>query len=284
MTTDAINEAIAKHQKWEYVPEDCEDYPWQDAEGEGHRHPPDYCEDLNAISKAEETLTSNEWEVWHKTVSKLFLTDEQPYHSRLSARQRAEAFLKTVGKWEEEKSKDSIGGEEITTSHHFHTLEETGWRKRAERAEEFLRMIQETIQGGGRVVTFQQCDLEEMEDILLNTQRDSKSESETGVGNSKSQQPDVRNTLQPLAGKAQRGQDEFHALRVENEKLRQTGSGKREDWRATVETTGENSISQQPDAQSTLQTQGLPRGMSQAVASMNEAFIKREMAKASIGN
>lgn len=284
MNSDAINEAIAKNQKWVYAPEDCEDYPWQDAEGEGHRRPPDYCEDLNAISKAEEALDCNQWEVWHRTAAKLFLSDEQPYHSRLSARQRAEAFLRTVGKWEEEKSKDSIGGEEITTSHHFQASEETGWRKRAERAEEFLHMVQETIQGGGRVVTFQQCDLEEMEDILSNRQKDSMSASETGGGNSKSQQPDVRNTLQPLAGKAQRGEDEFHALRVENERLRQTGSGKREDWRAAVETTGEGSTSKQPDSQGTLQTQGLPRGMSQAVVGMNAAFIKREMTKASIGN
>ena len=78
----------------------------QDAEGEGHRRPPDYCEDLNAIDKAEETLTSNQWEVWHRTAAKLFLSDEQPYHSRLSARQRAEVFLRTVGKWEEESLKE----------------------------------------------------------------------------------------------------------------------------------------------------------------------------------
>ena len=197
MNTDAINEAIAKDRKWVYAPEDCEDYPWQDAEGEGHRRPPDYCGDLNAISKAEEALDSNQWEVWHRTAAKLFLSDEQPSHHRLSAHQRAEVFLRTVGKWEEEKSKDSIGGEEITTSHHFPTSKEAVWRKRAERAEEFLRMVQETIQGGGRVVTFQQCDLEEMENILSHGQKEPTVAIGTTVGKSKSQQPDVRDTPQP---------------------------------------------------------------------------------------
>ena len=38
----------------------------------------------------------------------------------------------------------------------------------AARAEKFLRMIQETVDGGGNVVTFQQCDIDDLEDILLN--------------------------------------------------------------------------------------------------------------------
>ena len=87
MTNEQINDAIAEAIQWTG----------------GWLARPDYCGDLNAMDKAEETLTSNQWEVWHRTAAKLFLSDEQPYHSRLSARQRAEVFLRTVGKWEEGK-------------------------------------------------------------------------------------------------------------------------------------------------------------------------------------
>lgn len=46
MTADQINAAIAESIQWT---------------GSYH-HRPDYCGDLNAIDKAEETLTSNQWE------------------------------------------------------------------------------------------------------------------------------------------------------------------------------------------------------------------------------
>jgi hypothetical protein len=61
--------------------------------------PPKYCEDLNLMHEAEKTLTSIEQEeywdfLWNLTGSKFELC-------HANARQRAEAFLKTVGKWEE---------------------------------------------------------------------------------------------------------------------------------------------------------------------------------------
>lgn len=59
---------------------------------------PDYLNDLNAMHEAEEKLDCNQWEVWHRIVG------EWPTElARLTASQRAEAFLRTIGKWKEAK-------------------------------------------------------------------------------------------------------------------------------------------------------------------------------------
>jgi hypothetical protein len=61
-------------------------------------NPPNYLNDLNAMHEAEETLDCNQWEVWHRIVG------EWPTElARLTASQRAEAFLRTIGKWKEAK-------------------------------------------------------------------------------------------------------------------------------------------------------------------------------------
>lgn len=57
---------------------------------------PDYLNDLNAMHEAEEKLDCNQWEVWHRIVGE-WPTDV----ARLTASQRAEAFLRTIGKWKE---------------------------------------------------------------------------------------------------------------------------------------------------------------------------------------
>lgn len=59
---------------------------------------PNYLHDLNAMHEAEEKLDCNQWEVWHRIVG------EWPTElARLTASQRAEAFLRTIGKWKEDK-------------------------------------------------------------------------------------------------------------------------------------------------------------------------------------
>lgn len=58
---------------------------------------PDYCNDHKAMDKVEETLSSNEWERWHRIVG-----DWEIVVSQLTPRQRAEAFLKTIGKWNDQ--------------------------------------------------------------------------------------------------------------------------------------------------------------------------------------
>lgn len=59
---------------------------------------PDYCADLNAMHEAEKTLNS---EQLHDYYENLELVNGWEYPSS-TARQRAEAFLKTLGKWEEQ--------------------------------------------------------------------------------------------------------------------------------------------------------------------------------------
>ena len=61
-----------------------------------HCDVPDYLNDLNAMYRAEETLNSNQWETWHRIVGN-WATDR----AHLTAAQRAEAFLRTLGLWEE---------------------------------------------------------------------------------------------------------------------------------------------------------------------------------------
>jgi hypothetical protein len=105
MTDGQINKTIAEHCGWEwtnvnpkYGVQDTKF--WCNAKEEKivywDDQLPDYCNDLNAMHEAEELLTSNEWEVWHRIVG-----NWDVIVARLTSRQRAEAFLKTIGKWEE---------------------------------------------------------------------------------------------------------------------------------------------------------------------------------------
>jgi len=59
----------------------------------------DYCNDLNAMHQAEWSLTDDQ--LW-RMAREIERNDEQWYF-RATARQRAEAFLRTLGKWEEAK-------------------------------------------------------------------------------------------------------------------------------------------------------------------------------------
>jgi len=66
---------------------------------------PDWCNDLNAMHEAEKVLTGYEQiatYVWHlENRSGDWSTDEHLMATHATARQRAEAFLRTLGKWEE---------------------------------------------------------------------------------------------------------------------------------------------------------------------------------------
>jgi len=60
----------------------------------------DYCTNLNAMHKAEQELNANQWHQYALALN------EVCWHWALihaPARQRAEAFLRTLGKWEESK-------------------------------------------------------------------------------------------------------------------------------------------------------------------------------------
>jgi len=75
---------------------------------------PDYLNDLNAMHEAEKTLTDEQIARWQRD---LWLTCENDFYAleacappivlrrfiSATAAQRAEAFLRTIGKWEEDK-------------------------------------------------------------------------------------------------------------------------------------------------------------------------------------
>ena len=111
MSEREINIAIAEARGWEPLPE-------------GHFHPdnplgqtmPNYCNDLNAMHEAENKLTPFQ-RIKHGHFLQEILNEAvvgfvSNYESELKslsrvasapARQRAEAFLRTLGKWEETK-------------------------------------------------------------------------------------------------------------------------------------------------------------------------------------
>lgn len=85
--------------------DECTKYGWH---GDGHisiDHIPDYCNDLNAMHESEETLAESLQEKYLDNLYSVCNPDSM-YNdtwkmNRATARQRAEAFLKTIGKWEE---------------------------------------------------------------------------------------------------------------------------------------------------------------------------------------
>jgi hypothetical protein len=103
MTNEQINKVIAETCGWIERPT-CTDFLGNPL------LPPDYCNDLNAIHEAEKTLTDEQHrqyrsEVWYSVCNDISSYEcvkaaERPHFSA-TARHRAEAFLKTLGKWEE---------------------------------------------------------------------------------------------------------------------------------------------------------------------------------------
>ena len=60
---------------------------------------PDYVNDLNAMHEAEEILNEKQEHIMNDTLWDLMLGRKYLWHA--TAAQRAEAFLRTLGKWEE---------------------------------------------------------------------------------------------------------------------------------------------------------------------------------------
>lgn len=93
MNDEQINQRIAEACGWKLekhfwlTPEGCEAYGWDI---------PDYCNDLNEMHEAEKVLTVK---CFNDYVMELLDFIDEPILA--TARQRAEAFLRTLGKWEE---------------------------------------------------------------------------------------------------------------------------------------------------------------------------------------
>lgn len=92
MTDKQINAAIAEACGWIYF--------------DGWHHPnckgslPDYCADLNAMNQVEEALKGKQFGTYAIALNDI---EGSLWGIRATARQRAEAFLRTLGKWEEAK-------------------------------------------------------------------------------------------------------------------------------------------------------------------------------------
>lgn len=96
MTNKQINITIAEAVGWEGHPFLIDmmgnQFPGWDT-------PQNYSSDLNRMHEAEKVLSQMEQDQYWDHLKDI--TDEGFYHLHASARQRAEAFLRTIGKWEE---------------------------------------------------------------------------------------------------------------------------------------------------------------------------------------
>ena len=71
---------------------------------------PDYCNDLNAIHQAWRTLPPSQKDRFESELYSVVIgqadynrNDDAPYITNATAKQRAEAFLRTIGEWEDIK-------------------------------------------------------------------------------------------------------------------------------------------------------------------------------------
>ncbi len=92
MNDNEINIAIAEACGWR---PDKRGLGWLSPHGY-YAPEPDYLTDLNAMHSAEETLNSEQLDEYHV---QLIMKTYRIY--RATARQRAEAFLRTLGKWKD---------------------------------------------------------------------------------------------------------------------------------------------------------------------------------------
>ena len=107
MTDQQINTAIAEACGWKkthimqmgakgkYV------RTYQKGRGKLHQHLPDYCNELNAMHEAEKTLNPVQAAEYSRILTSIAWQSEQPVFAPMTARadQRAESFLRTIGKW-----------------------------------------------------------------------------------------------------------------------------------------------------------------------------------------
>jgi hypothetical protein len=113
MTNEQINVAIAEACGWTEIEQYTQAIDgWYGYEPNGdHSQIPNYCNDLNAMHEAEETLDLQKAGVFAEQLRvTVYRTTRLPHvdsgsfaHVHAIASQRAEAFLRTIGKWEDGK-------------------------------------------------------------------------------------------------------------------------------------------------------------------------------------
>ena len=97
MTDEQINQRIAEACGWRWD----QGYRWKDSSGLSAFawDIPDYCTDLNAMHEAEKTLSEANMFVMANYIER-FVSRHGQHYFHATARQRAEAFLRTLGKWD----------------------------------------------------------------------------------------------------------------------------------------------------------------------------------------
>jgi len=107
MNDEDINRAIAEQLGLTYAPIyigdglDFDEYSHAWRRNGKATLPPNYCCDLNAMHEAEKTLENHQ--LWMVTTALAGIVHEDTPIAHATARQRAEAFLRTVGKWRGEE-------------------------------------------------------------------------------------------------------------------------------------------------------------------------------------
>jgi hypothetical protein len=107
MNPQEINRRIAIACGWKHKGKTI--YDWESPEGDVGFSSPNYHGDLNAMHEAEQLLTYDEWIEWLDHMGLILGLDETKgwdadstlVLQRATATQRAEAFLRTIGQWEE---------------------------------------------------------------------------------------------------------------------------------------------------------------------------------------
>jgi len=95
MTDEQINIAIAEIRKWESETSGPLWYEYQSPN-------PNYAGCLNAMHEAEKVLNENDQYLYWHFLYKMCGGSQEFDLLHATARQRAEAFLRTLGKWEDE--------------------------------------------------------------------------------------------------------------------------------------------------------------------------------------
>jgi hypothetical protein len=107
MNDSEMQIAIAKACGWTEIEEcTCHNRQFRGFEpnpGQHKKHTPDYLNDLNAMHEAEKTLSDvNRWNTYRKNLAWRWATNDDDgmwAAINATARQRAEAFLKTLNLW-----------------------------------------------------------------------------------------------------------------------------------------------------------------------------------------
>lgn len=98
MTKEQINAAIAEACGWTQVDAVHRSGKAPNADYVGNEFIPNYCNDLNAMHEAEKMLNATDLSCMGIWIARLLPKDGEWFHA--TARQRAEAFLRMLGKWE----------------------------------------------------------------------------------------------------------------------------------------------------------------------------------------